>query len=58
MSKGDTTECLPVVPENSKADGFTVGKDILEKGKTYTLTITAESAYKYKSETVSINFTV
>lgn len=46
------------IVDDKNTDGFTVGKDILEKGKTYTLTITAESAYKYKSETVSINFTV
>ena len=43
--------------DNRTTDGFTVGKDILKKGKTYTLTVTAVSAYKLKSEAVSMVFT-
>ncbi len=44
--------------DDENTDGFTVGKDILEKGKTYSLTVTAESAYKYKSEPVTMTFKV
>ena len=44
------------IVDNENTDGFTVGADILEKGKAYTLTVTAESAYKYKSETVTLTF--
>ena len=46
------------IVDNEKTDGFTVGKDVLEKGKNYTLEVTAESAYKNKSETVKMTFTV
>ena len=42
--------------DNRTTDGFTVGKDIPEKGKTYTLTVTAVSAYKLKSEAVTMQF--
>lgn len=37
--------------------GFTVGKDILEAEKTYTLTITAESAYHFYSDPITLTFT-
>lgn len=39
-------------------DGFTLPGDALEKGKTYTLCVTAESAYHKKSEPVTLSFTV
>lgn len=38
--------------------GFTVSKDTLEKGKKYTLTVTAESAYHFFSEPITVSFTV
>ncbi len=38
--------------------GFTVAKDLLESGKAYILTVTAESAYHFDSEPVSLNFNV
>lgn len=38
--------------------GFTVPKDLLEKGKTYTLKVAAESAYHFYSEPVLLNFKV
>lgn len=37
---------------------FTVPKDILEKGKNYTLTMIAESAYHFNSEPVTITLTI
>ena len=42
----------------STTEGFNVSKDILEKGKTYTLTIKAESAYHKYSEEKTVTFTV
>ncbi len=42
--------------DDINTQGFTVGKDILEKGMTYTLTITAESAYHLYSEPVTLTF--
>lgn len=39
-------------------EGFTVSKDILETGKTYSLSITAESAYHKYSEEKTVSFTV
>ncbi len=44
--------------DEETTEGFNVGKDILEKGKTYTLTVTAESAYHYYSDPVKVAFTV
>lgn len=38
--------------------GFTVSKDLLEAGKTYTLTVTAESAYHFYSEPKTLTVTV
>lgn len=38
--------------------GFTVAKDLLAAGNTYALTVTAESAYHFYSEPVTITFTV
>lgn len=38
--------------------GFTVAKDMLEEGNSYTLTVTAESAYHFYSEPIELNFTV
>ncbi len=38
--------------------GFTVSKDLLEAGKTYDLTVTAESAYHFYSEPKTLTFTV
>jgi hypothetical protein len=46
------------ITDSENTQGFTVSKDILQKGKTYTLTIKAESAYHRVSEPVSIEFTV
>lgn len=46
------------ITDSENTQGFTVSKDILQKGKTYTLTIKAESAYHRDSEAVSIEFTV
>lgn len=46
------------IVDDENTDGFTVGKDVLEKGKTYTITVTAESTYKLKSEPVAITFKV
>ena len=46
------------IVDEDDTQGFTVAKDILEAGKNYTLTVTAESAYHKKSEPVKINFTV
>lgn len=46
------------IVDDENTDGFTVGVDILEKGKTYTLTVTAESAYKNKSDNVKMTFTL
>lgn len=43
---------------NSTSEGFTVSKDILESGKAYTLTVTAESAYHKHSEAKIMTFTV
>lgn len=38
--------------------GFTVSKDLLEEGKSYTLTVTAESAYHLYSEPKTMTFSV
>lgn len=38
--------------------GFTLSKDLLEQGKTYSLTVTAESAYHFYSQPVTLTFTV
>ncbi len=43
---------------NEDTQGFTVSKDLLEKGKSYILTITAESAYHKYSEAKTVSFTV
>lgn len=43
---------------DSTTEGFTVSKEILEKGKSYTLTVAAESAYHKYSESKSVTFTV
>ena len=37
--------------------GFTVSKEVLQSGKAYTLTVTAESAYHKHSEPVELTFT-
>lgn len=37
--------------------GFTVSKDLLEAGMTYTLTVTAESAYHFYSKPIILTFT-
>ena len=37
---------------------FTVAKDMLEEGNSYTLTVTAESAYHFYSEPKTLTFTV
>ena len=42
----------------STTEGFTVSKDLLEKGKVYNLTIKAESAYHKYSEEKTVTFTV
>lgn len=46
------------ITDSETTQGFTVSKDVLQKGKTYTLTIKAESAYHRVSEPVSMEFTV
>ena len=45
------------IVDDVDTQGFTVGKDILAKGKTYTLTVTAESAYHFYSEPINLTFT-
>ena len=42
--------------DGDNTQGFTVDKSILEAGKSYTLTVTAESAYHNYSEPITINF--
>ena len=44
--------------DEDNSQGFTVDENILEAGKTYTLTVTAESAYHICSEPVELSFTV
>ncbi len=44
--------------DDNNTQGFTVAQDILEPGKTYTLTVTAESAYHRYSEAVTLPFTI
>ena len=44
--------------DDDNTQSFTVDKNILEAGKTYTLTVTAESAYHIYSEPISLIFTV
>ncbi len=44
--------------EEENTQGFTVARNILTAGKTYTLTVTAESAYHLYSEPVTFTFTV
>ncbi len=44
--------------DNIDTMGFTVPKDLLEKGKTYSLTVIAESAYHLYSEPVTMTFSV
>lgn len=46
------------IVDDIDTQGFTVSKALLEKGKTYSLTITAESAYHLKSEPITLTFTV
>lgn len=46
------------IADEGNTECFTVGQDILKAGKTYTLTITAESAYHFHSEPVKVTFTV
>ena len=45
------------VIDDDNTQSFTVTKNILEAGKTYTLTVTAESAYHIYSEPVTLTFT-
>ncbi len=44
------------IADEENSQGFTVSKDILQKGGTYTLEITAESAYHLYSEPVKLTF--
>lgn len=44
--------------KDENTQSFTVSKDVLTEGKTYTLTITAESAYHKYSEPETVTFTV
>lgn len=46
------------IVDNVDTMGFTVAKDLLEKGRTYSLTVTAESAYHLYSEPITMSFTV
>ena len=46
------------IVDDINTQGFTVAKDVLEKGKNYTLTVTAESAYHLYSQPVSLDFAV
>ena len=55
---GDEFIATYYIVDNDNTQGFTVAKNVLQPGKTYTLTVTAESAYHKKSEPVTINFTV
>ena len=43
--------------DNDDTAHFTVGSDILQNGRTYTLHVTAESAYRLRSETLEVQFT-
>ena len=45
-----------VIDDDDTAD-FRIGTDTLESGKTYTLSVRAESAYQKKSDTVKMEFT-
>ena len=45
-----------IIDDDNTAD-FRIGKDTLEEGKTYTVTIQAESAYHIKSEKIKLEFT-
>ncbi|MBQ7688577.1 MAG: metallophosphoesterase [Clostridia bacterium] len=45
-----------VIDDDDTAD-FRIGTDTLESGKSYTLTVRAESAYHFYSDTVSLPFT-
>ena len=44
-----------VIDEDNNAD-FRIGNDTLESGKTYTLTVRAESAYHFYSEPIQLSF--
>lgn len=44
-----------VIDEDNTAD-FRIGNDTLESGKTYTLTVRAESAYHFYSEPIQLSF--
>ena len=45
------------IVDDDNTQGFTVGKDLLTAGKTYNLTVRAESAYQKYSEPVTLTFT-
>ncbi len=45
-----------IIDDDNKAD-FRIGKDTLKKGKKYTVTIRAESAYHILSEEIELEFT-
>ena len=45
-----------VIDDDDTAD-FRIGADTLESGKTYTLSVQAESAYQKKSDTIRLEFT-
>lgn len=44
--------------EENNTQGFSVAQDLLTAGETYTLTITAESAYHLYSEPITLTFSV
>lgn len=46
------------IVDDIDTQGFTVSKDLLDAGSTYTLTVTAESAYHFYSEPKTLSFTV
>ncbi len=46
------------IVDEDDTQGFTLAKDMLEAGKAYKLTVTAESAYHRKSKPVTLSFTV
>ena len=45
-----------VIDDDDTAD-FRIGANTLEEGQTYTMTVTAVSAYRYKSEKLTLSFT-
>ena len=46
------------IVDDEDTQGFTVSKDVLTKGNTYTLTVTAESAYRLYSDPAVMTFSV